>query len=133
MRFSLPIHGISQDLELFLKGNFVAPRSCAQIHVNLFLGITRACPPQTRWFGYQVPSACFFNCGEVEDVVGALTPVGRGVAQVFHDLLVELRLMLVAEVEEGEEEDGQEESWEVESGEDLREERTLTWMTMVME
>ena len=37
----------------------------------------------------------------VEDVVGALTPVGRGVAQVFHDLLVELRLLLVDEVEEG--------------------------------
>ena len=50
------------------------------------------------------------RCGEVEDVVGALTPVGRGVAQVFHDLLVELRLLLVAEVEEGEEEEGQEES-----------------------
>ena len=47
------------------------------------------------------------TCGEVEDVVGALTPVGRGVAQVFHDLLVELRLLLVAEVEEGEEEEGQ--------------------------
>ena len=40
--------------------------------------------------------------GEVEDVVGALTPVGRGVAQVFHDLLIELRLLLVAEVEERE-------------------------------
>ena len=39
-------------------------------------------------------------CGEVEDVVGALTSVGRGVAQVFHDLLVELRLLLVAELEE---------------------------------
>ena len=33
--------------------------------------------------------------------MGALTPVGSGVAQVFHDLLVELRLLLVAEVEEG--------------------------------
>ena len=50
------------------------------------------------------------NCGDIEDVVGALTPVGSGVAQVFHDLLVELRLLLVAEVEEGEEEEGQEES-----------------------
>ena len=40
------------------------------------------------------------TCGEVEDVVGALTPVGRGIAQVFHDLLVVLRLLLVAEVEE---------------------------------
>ena len=56
------------------------------------------------------------TCGEVEDVVGVLTPVCRGVAQVFHDLLVELRLLVVAEVEEGEKEDRQEESWEVESG-----------------
>ena len=56
------------------------------------------------------------TCGEVEDVVGALTPVGRGVAQVFHDLLVELRLLLVPEVEEREKEDRQEEGWEVESG-----------------
>ena len=50
------------------------------------------------------------GCGEVEDVVGAVTPVVGGAAQVFHDLLVELRLLLVAEVEEGEEEDKQEES-----------------------
>ena len=41
------------------------------------------------------------TCGEVEDVVGVLTPVVSGVAQDFHDLLVELRLLLVAEVEEG--------------------------------
>ena len=47
--------------------------------------------------------------------------------------LVELRLLLVAEVEEGEEEDRQEEGWEVESGVGQREERTLTWMAMVME
>ena len=72
------------------------------------------------------------TCGEVEDVVGALTPVGSGVAQVFHDLLVELRLLLVAEVEEGEEEEGQEESLEVESGVQ-GEERTLTCMAMQME
>ena len=71
------------------------------------------------------------TCGEVEDVVGALTPVGRGVAQVFHDLLVELRLLLVAEVEEGEEEEGQEESWEVESGEN-QVKRERTWMAMMM-
>ena len=69
------------------------------------------------------------TCGEVEDVVGVLTPVCCGVAQVFHDLLVELRLLLVAEVEEGEEEDRQEESWEVESGEGRVKETTLTWMT----
>ena len=46
-------------------------------------------------------------CVEVEDVVGAITPVVSGVAQVFHVLLVDLRLLLVAEVEEG---DRQEES-----------------------
>ena len=65
--------------------------------------------------------------------MGALIPVGRGVAKVFHELLVELRLLLVAEVEEGEEEERQEESLEVESGEDQREEKTLTWMAMQME
>ena len=48
--------------------------------------------------------------------MGALSPVVGGVAQVFLDLLVELRLLLVAEVEEGEEEDKQEEGSEVESG-----------------
>ena len=41
------------------------------------------------------------TCVEVEDVVSALTPVVSGVVQVFHELLVELRLLLVAEVEEG--------------------------------
>ena len=49
------------------------------------------------------------TCGEAEDVVGVLAPVGSGVAQVFHDLLVELQLLL-AEEEEGEEEEGKEES-----------------------
>ena len=72
------------------------------------------------------------TCGEVEDVAGALTPVGSGVAQVFHDLLVELRLLLVAEVEEGEEEDRQEESEEVKRGSQV-EVITTTWMAMVME
>ena len=50
-------------------------------------------------------------------------------AQVFHDLLVELQLLLVAEVEEREKEDRQEEGWEVESGEGRVKETTLTWMT----
>ena len=72
-----------------------------------------------------------WKCGEVEDVVGALTPFGRGVAQVFHDLLVELRLLLVAEVEEGEEEEGQEEGEEVKGGSQV-EETTTTWMAMMM-
>ena len=47
--------------------------------------------------------------GEVEEVVSVLTPFVGGVAQFFHDLLVELWLLLVAEVEEGEKEDRQEE------------------------
>ena len=72
------------------------------------------------------------TCGEVEDVAGVLTPVCRGVAQVFHDLLFELRLLLVAEVEEGEEEDRQEEGEEVKGGSQV-EEITTTWMAMVME
>ena len=70
----------------------------------------------------------FDRCGDVEDVIRALTQVGSGVAQVFHDLLVELRLLLVAEVEEGEEEDRQEEGEEVKGGSQV-EETTLTWMT----
>ena len=70
-------------------------------------------------------------CGEVEDVVGALTPVSSGVAQVFHDLLVELRLLLVAEVEEGKEEDRQEEGEEVKGGSQV-EETTTKWMAMMM-
>ena len=53
-------------------------------------------------------------------------------AQVFHDLLVELRLLLVAEVEEGEEEDRQEEGEEVKGGSQV-EEITTAWMAMVME
>ena len=72
------------------------------------------------------------TCGEVEEVVSVLTPVCRGLAQVFHDLLVELRLLLVAEVEEGEEEDRQGEGEEVKGGSQV-EEITTTWMAMVME
>ena len=70
--------------------------------------------------------------GEVEDVVGVVTPVVSGVAQVFHDLLVELRLLLVAEVEEREEEDRQEEGEEVRGG-SQGVETTTTWMAMVTE
>ena len=43
------------------------------------------------------------TCGKGENVVGVLTPVGSGVAQVFHDLLVELQLLLAEEEERGEE------------------------------
>ena len=56
-------------------------------------------------------------------------PLLAGVAQPFHHLLVELRLLLVAEVEEGEEEDRQEEGWEVESGAGrVKEKQPLTCM-----
>ena len=48
------------------------------------------------------------TCVEVEEVVSVLSPFVGGVAQAFHDLLVELQLLLAAEV--------QEEGWEVESG-----------------
>ena len=67
----------------------------------------------------------------MEGVVGVLTPVGSGVAHVFHDLLVELRLLLVAEVEEGEKEDRQEEGEEIKGGSQV-EETTTTWMAMMM-
>ena len=49
---------------------------------------------------------------EVEEVVSVLTPFVGLVAQVFHVLLVELRLLLVAEVEDEERQEG----CEVESG-----------------
>ena len=71
------------------------------------------------------------TCGEVEGVVGVLTPVVGEVAQVFHELLVELRLLLVAEVEEAEKEVRQEEDEEVKGGSQV-EEITTTLMTMVM-
>ena len=71
------------------------------------------------------------TCGEVEEVVSVLTLVVGGVAQASHDLLVELRLLLVAEVEGGEEEDRQEEGWEVERGVQGEEVAHMddTWMT----
>ena len=72
------------------------------------------------------------TCGEVEDVTSVLSPVCRGVAQVFHDLLAELRLLLVVEVEEGKKEDGQEEGEEIKRGIQV-EEKTITWMIMMME
>ena len=67
--------------------------------------------------------------GGVEDVTSVLTLVRRGVAQVFHVLLAELRAQLVVEVEEEGKEDGQEEGEEVESGEGrVKEKQPLTCM-----
>ena len=59
-------------------------------------------------------------------------PVVGGVVQVFHELLVELRLLLVAEVEEGEEEDRQEEGWEVARRDQGEEDAHMDgmWMTV---
>ena len=66
------------------------------------------------------------TCGEVEDVVGALTPVSTGVAQVFHDLLVELRLLLVAEVEEGKRKKDRRKAWKLRV--EFKVKRSHTWM-----
>ena len=72
---------------------------------------------------------CLLSKLYVEEVVSVLTPVVTGVAQAFNDLLVELRLLLVAEVEEREEEDRQEEGWEVECGvRRVKERQPLTCM-----
>ena len=72
------------------------------------------------------------TCGEVEGRRRCPhSRRSRGVAQVFHGLLVELRLLLVAEVEEGEEEDRQEDSEEIKGGSQV-EETTTTWMAMMM-
>ena len=63
------------------------------------------------------------------DVVGVVTPLVRGVAQVLHgDQVVELGVQLeVQEVEGKEDREGQVEV-EEERGE-LKEKRTCTWMT----
>ena len=54
-----------------------------------------------RQMSCQIFSGFSISCREVENVVGALTPVVSGVAQVCHVLLAELRLQLVVEVVEG--------------------------------
>ena len=67
---------------------------CCQRSPSLLL-LFRSAPRSGRFVSMSTRSLMF--CGEVEDVVGALTPVISAVAQVFHHLLVELRLLLVAE------------------------------------
>ena len=53
--------------------------------------------------GYSDPGTCTKwvssarGCGEVEEVLSVLTSVVSGVVQDFHELLLELRLLLVAE------------------------------------
>ena len=64
------------------------------------------------------------------DVVGVVTPIVRGGAQVLHgDQVVELSVLLEVHEREEEEEDG-EGQIEVESERsELKERRTCTWMT----
>ena len=64
------------------------------------------------------------------DVVGVVTPLVRGVVQVFHgDQVVELSVQL--EVQESEEkgEDGESQIEVEEERRELKEKRTCTWMT----
>ena len=120
------LHKCSQSsIELLLcHGRLGSLAGCESFNrVAFFNGFQ--CTYDGLHLGYQL-------CGEEEDVVGALNPVSSGVAQVFHDLLVELPLLLVAEVEEGKEEDRQEEGEEVKGGSQV-EETTTTWMAMVRE
>ena len=58
-------------------------------------------------------------------------PLVAELHKVFHDLLDELRLQLVAQVEEGKVEDRQEEGKEIKGGSQV-EETTTTWMAMMM-
>ena len=64
------------------------------------------------------------------DVVGVVTPLVRGGAQVLHgDQVVEVSVLLEVHEKEGEEEDG-EGQIEVESERgEPKERRTCTWMT----
>ena len=64
------------------------------------------------------------------DVVGVLTPLVRGGAQVLHgDQVVELSVLLEVHEREEEEEDGEGQiEVEIERGE-LKERRTCAWMT----
>ena len=67
------------------------------------------------------------HCEGGADVVGVVTPLVRGGAQVLHgDQVVELSVLLEVQEEEEVGEDG--EGVESERGE-LKERRTCTWMT----
>ena len=70
------------------------------------------------------------SCEGAVDVVGVVTPLVRGGAQVLHgDLVVELSVLLEVHEKEKEGEDG-EGQIEVESERgELKERRTCTWMT----
>ena len=65
------------------------------------------------------------------DVVGVVTPLVRGGAQVLHgDQVVELSVLLAVQEVEGKEEEDRERQVEVEEEKgELKERRTCTWMT----
>ena len=65
------------------------------------------------------------------DVVGVVTPLVSGVAQIFHvDQVVELRVQLAMQEVEGKEVENREGQVEVEDEKRLKEVRS--WMTMEM-
>ena len=64
------------------------------------------------------------------DVVGVVTPLVRGVAQVLHgDQVVELSVQLEVQEVEGKEEDREGQVEVEEEKVELKERRTSTWMT----
>ena len=72
----------------------------------------------TRWIGFGM------SCEGDGDVVGVVTPLVRGVAQVLHgDQVVELSVQLAVQEVEGKEED-REGQVEVEEEKRLKEKRT---------
>ena len=132
-RATRPILRFSAELERLVWSRLNPSPRCSSLGRSRRGHFQQPCLRHRRWRVLQNTSRNHLPpCGEVEDILGVLTPVCRGVAQVFHDILVELRLLLVAEVEEGEEEDRQEEGEEVKGGSQV-EEITTIWMTMVME
>ena len=64
------------------------------------------------------------------NVVGVITPLVRGEAQVLHgDQVVELSVQLEEQEREGKEEDGERQVEVEEEKVELKERRTCTWMT----
>ena len=64
------------------------------------------------------------------DVVGVVTPLVRGVAQVLHgDQVVELSVQLEVQEVEGKEKDREGQVQVEEERVELQEKRTCTWMT----
>ena len=72
----------------------------------------------------------YLLCEGGVDVVGVVTPLVRGVAQVLHgDQVAELRVQLEVQEVEGKEEDREGQAEVEEERGELKERRTCTWMT----